>query len=56
MKQIDLVVGQITDLNTDRLVGWSAYYRSEAEVERLRKIISRLKKRLKHRAKSINRR
>jgi hypothetical protein len=46
MKPIDLVVGSIRELDTDRLAGWNAYFKADAEIKRLRAAIKRLRKRL----------
>ena len=42
-RPIDLVIGKIEDLETDRLAGWEAYYKKDYENEELREEIARLK-------------
>ena len=51
MKPVELVVGSIRDLDTDRQAAWLAFYRKDLEcdalrleVERLKATISRLRK------------
>lgn len=53
-RPIDLVIGKIEDIETDRLAGWQAFYKKDYENEELREEIAKLKaeiRRLKSGAK-----
>ena len=49
-KKIDYVVGRIYDLEEDRVAGWSAYFASDDENDRLKKEVARLKKLLRRKS------
>mgnify|MGYP001613964235 CR=1 FL=1 len=46
-RQIDLVIGEIHDLNDDRLAGWSAYFAADNHREALEDEIKKLKEQIR---------
>ena len=46
-KPIDLVVGQIRNLDYDRHAGWEAFFKMEYENEKLKEEVERLKKEIR---------